>query len=308
MIFRAYQEGDMDPILSLFSQCFGREMKADYWKWRFLNNPICQRFIYLAWDNETLASHYAVSPVVVSVEDADYLTSLSMTTMTRPDYRGMKLFPCLANLVYEQMAKLDYIMVWGFPNPKSHQVFLRDLHWADLYEIPTMQLKIAQNAKKYTIEISMDDQIAFEYTDNIYSAGRIHVKKNSEYLKWRYRDNPINKYTNLVIAKENKVSSFCVVKKYCNTLDIVDFQAKNEEEGEKLLIEAVSFACQNKLECINCWAPRHHFFHSLCEKMGFINREPITYLGYRQLAENKLKKISNNYSDWYIQMGDSDVY
>ena len=308
MIMLPYKNGDESLILSLFKECFVKEMTKEYWKWRFVKNPINQIFIQLAWDNENLASHYAVSPIVVSIEDKDYLTSLSMTTMTRPDYRGLKLFPCLANLVYDQMVKLDYIMVWGFPNPKSHQVFVRDLYWTDLYEIPTMQLKITQDTKKHTNETSMDDQFALNYVDNIYSTGRIHVKKNSEYSKWRYRDDPINKYTNLVIAKENKVSSFCVVKKYCNTLDIVDFQAKNEEEGEKLLIEAVSFACQNNLESINCWAPRHHFFHSLCGKMGFINKEPITYLGYRQLAENKLKKISNNYSDWYIQMGDSDVY
>lgn len=308
MILRPYHKGDEVAILSLFSQCFGREMKADFWKWRFLNNPVCQCLIYLAWDNETLASHYAVSPVVASIEDKDYLTGLSMTTMTGKDYRGLKLFQQLANKAYARMVDLSYSMVWGFPNIQIHRVRVRDLGWEDIYEIPTMKLKIDPTPKSTTYNIVTDDHFDFDYIDNLYSSRLMHVKKDKQYLRWRYADNPINQYVNLVITKEQQVSSFCIVKKYSNSLDIVDFQACNEDEGEILLNQSVYFACQNNLESINCWAPRHHFIHSLCEKMGFINKEPITYLGYRQLAENKLKKILNNYSDWYIQMGDSDVY
>jgi len=308
MILRAYQEGDMGPILSLFSQCFGREMKANFWEWRFLNNPVCQCLIYLAWDNETLASHYAVSPVVVSIEDEDYLTNLSMTTMTHPKYRGLKLFPKLAEEIYNQMKEFNHLMVWGFPNNKSHRTFIRDLAWKDIYEIPTMQLDLVQNNKKYFVNIVTDNQFDLDYVDRFHSPQLMHVKKDKQYLRWRYAEHPVNQYTNIVIAEDRKVSSFCVVKKYLNSLDIVDFQSLDEQEGKNLLTQIISFANLNNLDFINCWAPRHHFFHSLCEKAGFINKEPITYLGFRQLSNTNMGRVSDNYSDWYIQMGDSDVY
>jgi len=133
-------------------------------------------------------------------------------------------------------------------------------------------------------------------------------KKDKRYLRWRYAENPINRYSNIVIKDHQDVLSFCVIKQYLNSLDIVDFQARNQHDGAELLDQTVAYASNNRLEFINCWAPRHHFFHQLCEKAGFINAEPITYLGFRQLSEKDGMKVSDNYTDWYIQMGDSDVY
>lgn len=308
MNIRPYQSGNEAEILKLFSMSFDKEMPESFWRWRFLDNPLNQVFIYLAWDKRCLAAHYAVSPILVTILGTDYLTSISMTTMTHPEYRGLKLFPQLANQVYTQMTNSGHIMVWGFPNSRSHRIFIRDLKWTDLYEIPVMQLKLGQPQNRCLVDIITDDLFELDYNENSCLQGLIHAKKDRQYLRWRYTGHPINHYTNLIIARENKVSSFCVVKMYLNSLDIVDFQAQNELEGMKLLVQAQSFACLNNLQYINCWAPRHHFFHALCEKAGFLNKEPVTYSGFRQLCKTDLKQISNNYSDWYIQMGDSDVY
>lgn len=309
MILRSYQEGDAVAVLSLFSQCFGKSMQESFWRWRFQDNPIKQAFIQLAWEDNTLVAHYAVSPVLVVVKGNDYITSLSMTTMTHPQYRGLKLFPKLANHVYDKIAEANHLMVWGFPNRRSHRIFVRDLYWSDIYEIPTMQLKVDCTADNQKFDSETDNQFELDYIDSIYSSSElIHVKKNKRYLRWRYAENPVNNYTNLVLSNGQAVSSFCVVKKYLNSLDIVDFEASSFEEGESLIAQAISFACENKLDLINCWAPRHHFIHGLCEKFGFVNKDPITYLGFRQLSDFNHINVSENYSGWYIQMGDSDVY
>ncbi len=308
MIFQSYKKGDETKILELFSMVFVKQMSEAYWHWRFVENPLNQFFIHLAWDEGILASHYAASPILFSISGEDYFTIHSLTTMTHPEYRGLKLLNQLAKQVYDQAVKSDYLMVWGFPNFKSHRSFVKELNWKDLYEIPTMQLNLTNKKKECIADIVSDDHFDLDYVANSYLRQFIHVKKDRQYLRWRYAKNPVNHYTNLIVSKERKVSSFCVVKKYLNSLDIVDYQAQNEEEGASLLFQAMSFANLHKLDFVNCWAPRHHFIHSLCEKIGFINKEPITYLGFRQLSKNILKKISDNYSDWYIQMGDSDVY
>jgi hypothetical protein len=283
-------------------------MQESFWRWRFRDNPINQVFIQLAWEDNTLAAHYAVSPVKMVVKGNEYITSLSMTTMTHSQYRGQKLFPRLANHVYDSLAEENHLMVWGFPNIRSHRIFIRDLYWSDLYEIPTMQLKVDRTAINHEFDSSTDNQFELNYIDSIYSTELIHVKKDKRYLLWRYSENPVNHYTNFVVSNGQDVSSFCVVKKYLNALDIVDFQASSLEEGESLIAQAISFAYENMLDFINCWAPRHHFIHGLCEKFGFLNKEPISYLGFRQLSNFNHVKVSEHYSDWYVQMGDSDVY
>jgi len=45
--------------------------------------------------------------------------------MTHPKYRGMKLFPQLAEQIYNKMKELDYLMVWGFPNNNSIELLLK---------------------------------------------------------------------------------------------------------------------------------------------------------------------------------------
>lgn len=295
-------------IISLFYQCFGRAIPESFWRWRFLENPYNKIFIYLAWDEDNLAAHYAVCPIKISMAGFQYCTGLSMSTMTHPKYRGLKLFPKLAKLVYEEMASLNYLMVWGFPNNKSHKSFTRDLCWKNVYEVPTMQRHLSDIKIMKTDSIMTDNYFELNYNEDYISSDLIHVKKDKRYLKWRYAAHPLNQYSNLVLANDNLVSSFCIIKKYMNSLDIIDFQAKNEDEGNELLNQALFYAYENKMESVNCWVPCHHFLHSIFEEKEFINKEPITYFGFKQLQERIMNKISDNFANWFIQMGDSDVY
>ena len=99
-----------------------------------------------------------------------------------------------------------------------------------------------------------------------------------------------------------------VFKYYGQCLDIVDFQAFSHDEAEYLLQAVIEIANDHKLSYINCWAPVHHFIHPLCTKYEFRNSTPITYFGGRILDKQLTQKDYLNYSNWYIQMGDSDVY
>jgi hypothetical protein len=308
MNFQSYKTGDESEILRLFSMSFGKNLPKQSWRWRFLDNPLKQKFIQLAWDKEILAAHYAASPIIVSIDRRDYLTCISLTTMTHPEYRGLRLFPQLAKGIYEYMVKLDYLMIWGFPNNNSHRIFIKELLWEDIYEIPTMRLALNQGKIKCSNNIITDNHFDLDYSEINSSQAMISVKKDIIYLQWRYVDHPTNKYTNLVLATGKRVSSFCIVKEYCNALDIIDFQAKDYQEGKELIKQVLSFAYQNKLDYVNCWSPRHHFLHPLFEKLGFVNKEPITYLGFRRLSHDMPNDELDNYTEWYIQMGDSDVY
>ena len=143
MDVRAYAPGDEAAILRLFDRSFGKPLPEAFWRWRFLDDPHGAPMIELAWDGDVLAAHYAVSPTSIAVEGERRVASLSMTTMTDPDYRGHGLFGQLATRLYERLAGVGHVAVFGFPNAQSHRGFIRDLGWQDVHEIPMLRLEVA---------------------------------------------------------------------------------------------------------------------------------------------------------------------
>ena len=150
--FRPYTSGDEGAIGALFADSFGRDLGADYWRWRYLDNPVGNPMIELAWDGDVLAAHYAVSPVLLKFKGADVLAGLSMTTMTSPAYRGRGLFPLMAERLYERMAAEGYDLVFGFPNRQSHRIFVRDLKWTDLSPVPMLKLAKGKYVRKRSVD------------------------------------------------------------------------------------------------------------------------------------------------------------
>jgi len=131
---RKYKCGDEEFIIELFSRSFKRQLTYSYWKWRYLDNPdMNTNFINLAWNNDRLAAHYAVSPTIIFIDGKKYNSALSMTTMTDPDYRGKGLFTKLANGLFEN-SPLD--VIYGVPNENSVKGFTEKLNFKLIKEIP----------------------------------------------------------------------------------------------------------------------------------------------------------------------------
>lgn len=99
MEIKNYQKGDEKKIISLFELVFKRPMSLEQWQWRFENNPAGKYMIKLMWDGDVLAGHYAVSPIKMMVVEREILTTLSLTTMTNPDY-GEEEFSAILQMLY----------------------------------------------------------------------------------------------------------------------------------------------------------------------------------------------------------------
>ncbi len=311
---KPYSPGDEEAILSLFHQCFGKPMSMDYWQWRFLHNPVGSTMIELAWEGNTLAAQYAVSPVLLTIKGEDYLTALSMHTMTAPSFRSRGLFPEMATQLYNRMSEQGYLMVWGFPNKFSHRGFVRDLAWRDIYEIPTLYLDIEnlrslQDVPNCISQISRLDEMGDSLWERVKSNFKIIVKRDKKYLVWRYFQNPQNKYHVLGYYQQDHLLGYVVYKKYQNTyLDIVDILAIDDQISLELVLAVISTSIKEEIIGINMWLPLRNSLHLDLEKLGFIINSPITYWGARLL--NPLSDVVEltDVRNWYYSMGDSDVY
>jgi len=317
MELRDYQHGDEIKILDLFRQTFGKPMSEDYWKWRFIDNPINKIMIKLMWDNETLVGHYAVSPVELIVNNEVVLTALSMTTMTHPDYAGQGIFKQLAESLYEDgFQKQGLKAVWGFPNNNSHYAFIKNLNWIDLEQIPTLSIDITKIKNTNFDKISVIDSFNKQHviTQQKLSANyKVKVHKSAEYLNWRYLENPINKYY-VFEFKNNNDSYYAITKVFPSftdknkfEVDILELNFPNDFDSILQLMNAIVNEYKNvELLKINTWLPINDSKHILLEKMGFVNAMPITYSGIRVL-DTSYNQLTDS-KEWLYSMGDSDVY
>ncbi len=313
LILRAYQPGDERHILELFRQTYQRDLSESIWAWRFRDCPTGPGIIDLAWDGNQLAAHYGVTPVAMRVNGQDCLTGLSGTTMTHPDYRGRGLFTSLAQRVYARMAESGMTMVWGFPNLQSHRGFIRDLAWKDIYEVPTLHLRLPTNLSPvnsgHVIELpefdSRFDQLWNKVKDECFIIGR----RDRQYLHWRYRKNPEQHYRILVYQEGTTIAGYIVFKRYQSELQIVDILlGRDVEVGEELVAETARIALEDSAASIGLWLNVTHPLHHTLEKMGFRLNEPITYWSGLVLQSNQTDVPLYDFRKWHLTMGDSDVF
>ncbi|WP_107942123.1 GNAT family N-acetyltransferase [Metasolibacillus fluoroglycofenilyticus] len=296
----------LESLNKLFSMTFEREIHPEYLRWRYLQNPSEDLLVAVAIENNEIVANYSASPCSIIFNGQTYKTALSMTTMTHPEYNGRGLFTKLADLLYLEMKKRGYSLIWGFPNNNSHGIFKSKLGWEDIYEIPTFKLELSKTRdilieKTYTLELDN----TFENFKAYPIRRKIQVEKSKEFYKWRYTNNPINEYFNCNLKYLEEYKANIVYKNFGDSVDIVEIEGESDEFKlillQKLILELKD---QGKRD-INCWLNISGNLHNLLERIGFYNTSPITYFGGKNLGGNL--EICN-YKIWDISMGDSDVY
>lgn len=299
----------MRSLQVLFSESFGSEISSEYLEWRYNYNNQDHLLFCTGGVIGSADASYSTCPVELIQGDSIFTTMVSMTTMTHPSQQGKGWFPFLAKELYRRAEENGIEFVWGFPNSRSHRTFIRDLSWTSIYEIPTMTLRLsAQIMIPLSIaEVKRDDDFSLVYNSTP-PDGLIRVNKSKEYLKWRYAEHPSNSYYNYVIVEGNDVVSHIVLKNFEGGIDLVDIQVSSEPQLLSILAQILSDATKADKHSINCWSPINHFSHLTLEKLGFQNSAPITYFGGRALSPDSQPTLWENFNNWYIQMGDSDVY
>lgn len=316
MEIKSYNKGDETSILNLFKRVFKFDLGLKFWEWRFQENPSNEPLIELMWDDLTLAGHYGACPIEILIDNKTQKASLSLTTMTNPEYGGQGIFPNLAHSLYNKLKENQHSLIYGFPNQNSHYGFIKKLAWKNITLIPNFKLDTLSFTPKLTGKInSLGDKLNFSlkhYKTFLETTERYQVKINRtpEYLVWRYIKNPSNEY-HLFEYEYNDRTYFAITKKYLDSsnncqADIVELVFPNDND---ILLELFSsiilYYKKDNISAINTWLPLNDEKFTTLEKIGFKNSLPITYLGYKNFNE---ELFSIDEKKWYFSMGDSDIY
>lgn len=317
MEIRDYVAGDESSILQLFHASFGKPLSGVFWKWRFLENPVNKAMIKLMWDKDKLVGHYAVSPLKMAIGNEVLLSSLSMTTMTHPEYAGRGIFSDLANALYQDESnKSNLKAVFGFPNNNSHYGFIKNLKWKDLTQVPVFSISVSALKKTDCQNIEHINGFSQEHVNTgqkLTAPFLVHTQRSLNYLNWRYTDNPVNTYDIFQFRQSNDVY-YAVVKVFSSfsqegqfEVDILEFAFPADGHLLLQLLNAIKEYYRSlALLKINVWLPLADEKHIQLEKIGFVNTLPVTYMGIRVFdhAYSELEDSRN----WMYSMGDSDIY
>lgn len=312
LLHRNYKPGDEVRIIDLFRLSFNREMENAFWEWRYKDNTAAGKYIRLAFDSETMAAHYALSPSRLYVNGQVYQSALSMTTMTHPEYRGLKLFTTLAKELFEENREaLD--VVYGVPNENSLKGFVQYLDFKLIAGIKMLELNYIPGkgykdggCRKVKAFDSRFDKLMSEAAKRY----RIIVARDSAYLNWRFFSNPQNKYTVYSYEENGEILGYVVTKKYraaaSLTGDIVDVLAVNSNVFVKLIGKVIGEFNAEGITAIKTWMNDPELLKVL-EKLGFRETEESHHFIVRNNS-GRLPDDIFDFGNWYITMGDIDIF
>ncbi len=315
LVIRPYITGDEEAILGLFRLTFGQSLDMAAWHWRYVENPSGGPFIELMWDGDTLVGQYAVSPFDISIDGETYHCALSLDTMTHPDYGGRGVFTRLAKSLYERITESGLIMVWGFPNENSHHGFIKRLAWADIATIPMLRLRSSPEGHPHT-EIRplsiFDAQV-----DALFNQERKQFQfltvRSARYLNWRFFRHPSRRYHAAGLYSGDSLVGYSIYKLFQTAegkvSDIVDvFCVQDGRIFTDLLVWTAQESFRRGVKAVNLWMNDNSPFYPAVQEMGFLPDAPHTFLCERLFSPALPAQRMAQWENWYIQMGDSDVY
>lgn len=314
---RDYQSGDEHHILNLFSDVFDRQMDLAYWRWRFLDSPFGSGIIKLAFDDGKLIGHYAVTPLHVQVAGRLLKGGLAVTAMTHPAYRGKGIFAQLGEEVFAACEQRGVKLVYGFPNSSIYHLHLKEHGWKGFGKLSMLQRDLRKGPARANKAVSICQIDTFDgrvdlLWDRLKNSYQVIVPRTKQFLNWRFVEHPITTYPKITVTDaHDRMLGYLVLKTYdagdITKGHIVDMLCVNEEHTVTALLSyAYGYLDERGITRLSCWMPDDCFHAQALRDNGFLTEESDTYFGAKILDD--MCRDAQHLRDWYITMGDSDVF
>lgn len=320
-MYRDYKNGDELQIIRLFNRVFGQEMSLPFWKWRFKENPYGKGIIKLVFDADKLIGQYAVIPMSVQVTGVPVKAAFSMTTMTHPDYSGRGIFTFLAGEVYKSCAQQGFSFVYGFPNDNSYPGFTQKLGWEGLGKTVTLQKVLHEESDNLSIVADIKNVARFDKSvdllwNKVKNDYPVIVPRVARYLNWRFVQNPEVRYQKYVISdRPGQTLGYAVLKEYVRGDEkkghIVDMLSVDDNDIIRMLVRhACAYFQSRQIADVSGWFPAASCYSRVMEEEGFKAENTGQNFGVRAFdkAGSLARIVVGSLDNWYLTMGDSDVF
>lgn len=342
---RQYQQGDEKQILELRGITSGSSPSSQYWKWQFMDSPAGIARIWLAEADQKIVGQYAILPLRMKLKNEIIMGSLSLDTMTHPNYRHQGIFTTLANRTYEDASTNDIRITYGIPNNQSYPGFIKNLQWFNICTVPRLvkvidwgkllkrRFKIpasvgsllgyafeigikrtlpSQKAHIETKQISSFDHCIDEFWLKASILKSLMVVKDMKYLNWRYVNKPGHDYKIFIAERQEEILGYIVLKLRRDDLIhgfIVDLLAlpNGDTFAQALIIRAIKYFREEGAIIVSCWMLESTPYYRTLRKAGFMRRPSGIRLCARINSSRLSKEFVADPNNWYFVRGDEDT-
>jgi hypothetical protein len=162
-------------------------------------------------------------------------------------------------------------------------------------------------------QIHSFDDSANKLWNSVMSQYKITIVKNKDYLNWRYRAPGAN-YIILAAEKEGEMEGYLIsvykMREGSKECYIVDIIAKSEKVVHYLLLNLSERCKRDNVDIISYSIIANNAYQRVLRRTGFIFPPFIKgiYFSTYTSSTSISKEFLINPQNWFVQMGDSDVF
>jgi GNAT superfamily N-acetyltransferase len=239
---RLARDDEYERINDLYNRAYGNIRPFKHFQWEFIDGPAGKAIYIIALDKDTgeiVATQSAIPLYMSGPDGAKILTAKSEDTYVNPDYRGLKIFDKLYDVLFKECTSAGINAIWGFtyalkpfrkvgfdiPFSQLQGVYVTDFAKASNYlsglnaenkfkqKVMIAGLSFLSRLKtaftststgSYVVKEELVKDKATAYPKDKWQQGYYTLWQDKPYTEWRISDNPYhNEYHELTIARQD---------------------------------------------------------------------------------------------------------
>ncbi len=224
MILREAKIEDIPNIVNVLKLSLGEQdlpLSKEIWIFKHLENPFGNSMVFIAEEDNKIIGVRAFMRWKWQLNDKEFESFRAVDTATHPEYQGKGIFKKLTMKAVEE-AKLngDYF-IFNTPNDQSRPGYLK-MGWEAVNKLKVALKpayysfwKINNNNFSYAVSVNCErlaiQNLCTSWNRKLQLNQTLFTPKSESFLKWRYEENPLQKYE--VIAREDLYLAVYVKKR-----------------------------------------------------------------------------------------------
>ena len=322
---RTYRAGDEPAILDLFRRSFFHERSVAHWRWKFEENPWGNERIIVTFDGAQLVAQYTGYPVPFRYFGRDLLCHQVGDTMTDPAVRNVGRGPTSvlarsAFAFYDAFCRGRVAFNYGFNVGNIQKFSTRFLASAcvepvtyrvrDLSTAPVAPIaRLERIVRGYRLELVTKPGAEFDrFFRRVERDYGFLVRRDREYMQWRYFDSPDTRYHVVAIRKFFELAGWIVFRIRDDRFTIGDalFDRRFDDAPEVLLRHVVPSYPVGRIEG---WFPhRPAWFSQILRELRFEEAPEPQDLALMCTPFEMADAAEKMHASLYYTWGDSDLF
>ena len=313
MIVKQASINDIPNIVELLKLSLGESVvgkSSTIWNFKHADNPFGSSHVLVATDDEKFVGVRALMKWNWQLGNDVWVAYRAVDTATHPDFQGKGVFKKLTLKALDDVQENQETFVFNTPNDKSRPGYLK-MGWVIVNALPIaivptilyIFLSFFRKKLLHSNQIQNEklDELCKVHNHVLSEKNSIFTPKSATYLKWRFEENPMQKYK-VVSTNDSYVAMYIKKRRFFKELRVVEVISSNESIHKKVMQNAIiDYAIQNR-----CWittlANKDLFRLRLYCKFG-------PKLTFKSLTEDTLfVKKALDINNWKYSLGDLELF